>query len=178
MNSPLNRLFRGLLATLALTCLTGQGWSQAAPGGITASPDQASASDVDAPSDSRDPVATSLGGGAMSSGPAGDVVKGGDSGGQDLPPDLGGGGGSGGDDDDTDDDDTGVDDVGDSGAGDARSSGGRDPVRAAGVMMILRVTVASPDGVVIRTVRLALGPHGARSTTIISSARHLAQGAH
>lgn len=172
MNSPLNRLFRGLIATLALTCLTSQGWSQTASGGFTVSPDDASTSGSEEPSDSRDPVATGLGGGAMSSGPAGDVVKGGDSGGQDLPPDLGGGSGGSGDDDDDDDDDTGDDGAGDDGAAT------RDPVRSAGMVMVIRVTVASPDGVVVRTLHLAVGPHGSRSATIISTARHVSQGAH
>ncbi|GEM_PF-2964023 len=169
MNTPLNRLFSGLVAALALTCLTSQGYSQTASGTGTVVADDASSSASEAPSDSRDPLATGLGGGAMSSGPAGDVVKGGDSGGQDLPPDLGGGGngGSGGDDDDTDGDGAEDDD-----------SPTRDPAGSARMVMVIRVSVASPDGVVVRIVRLAVGPHGARSATALSTARHASQGAH
>lgn len=161
MTSPLACLCRGLLATLVLACLAGEILAQAAPGGTTPAANDGAAdgtvTPVDQPVDPRAADSAGFaGGGAVGSGPAGDVVKGGDSGGQDLPPNNG---------DDETDDDFGDADDGDDSAGDDTSDGGGAPP-AAGIVMVMQVTLTDGTGVVVRTIHLSIERRGGRTVIV------------
>ncbi|MFT7461813.1 MAG: hypothetical protein ACI9EF_000147 [Pseudohongiellaceae bacterium] len=148
------------MATLLLASISTVTWAQSTPNTDNPSLTDAGVSNGSVPDDSRDPKETGIDDGdAMSSGLAGDVVKGGDSGGQDLPPDLG---------DDGGDDDGTEENAGSEGEeGGERSHGdGSEGHRAHTVDIVMEVILTSSDGLVVRMVRLHFKRHHGRAVLV------------